>query len=67
MLLKNEMHFIFHIKVVYNKLQFIGLIGGTHPNLGATRPRAGIAMLGLEAPHGNALNRRAFACQGIEP
>ena len=30
------MHFIFHIKVVYNKLQFIGLIGGTHPNLGAT-------------------------------
>ena len=31
------MHFIFHIKVVYNKLQFIGLIGGTHPNLGATR------------------------------
>uniref|UniRef100_UPI0040251A62 hypothetical protein n=1 Tax=Alloprevotella sp. TaxID=1872471 RepID=UPI0040251A62 len=49
-LLKNEMHFIFHIKVVYNKLQFIGLIGGTHPNLGATRPRVGIAMLGLEAP-----------------
>ena len=49
MLLKNEMHFIFHIKVVYNKLQFIGLIGGTHPNLGATRPRVGIAMLGLEA------------------
>ncbi len=26
MLLKNEMHFIFHIKVVYNKLQFIGLM-----------------------------------------
>ena len=50
MLLKNEMHFIFHIKVVYNKPQFVGLIGGTHPNLGATRPRVGIAMLGLEAP-----------------
>ena len=44
------MYFIFHIKVVHNKLQFIGLIGGTHPNLGATRPRVGIAMLGLEAP-----------------
>jgi hypothetical protein len=32
------------------KLQFIGLIGGADPNLGATRPRVGIAMLGLEAP-----------------
>ena len=24
------------------KLQFVGLIGGTRPNLGATRPRVGI-------------------------
>ena len=44
------MHFIFHIKVVYNKLQFISLIEETRSNLGATRPRVGIAMLGLEAP-----------------
>ncbi len=34
----------------FGKLQFIGLIGGADPNLGATRPRVGIAMLGLEAP-----------------
>ena len=32
------------------KLQFICLIGGTRPNLGATRPRVGIANLGLDAP-----------------
>ena len=34
---------------MFDKLQFICLIGG-HPHLGATRPRVGIAMLGLEAP-----------------
>ncbi len=33
------------------KLQFICLIGGTRPNLGATRPRVGIANLGLDAPN----------------
>ncbi len=34
-----------------DKLQFICLIGGgTRPNLGATRPRVGIANLGLDAP-----------------
>ena len=36
---------------MFDKLQFICLIGGgTHPNLGATRPRVGIANLGLDAP-----------------
>ena len=33
------------------KLQFICLIGGTRPNLGATRPRVGIANLGFDAPN----------------
>ena len=27
---------------MFDKLQFICLIGGTRPNLGATRPRVGI-------------------------
>ena len=35
---------------IFDKLQFICLIGGTRPNLGATRPRVGIANLGLDAP-----------------
>ncbi len=36
---------------MFDKLQFIGLIGGeTRPNLGATRPRVGIANLGIDAP-----------------
>ena len=33
-----------------DKLQFVCLIGGTRPNLGATRPRVGIANLGFDAP-----------------
>ena len=37
-------------------LQFICLIGGTRPNLGATRPRVGIANLGLDAPSWQYLN-----------
>ena len=32
------MHFIFHIKVVYNKLQFVGLIGGTLPGMKSLPP-----------------------------
>ena len=32
------------------KLQFVELIGGAGPHLGATRPRVGIANLGLDAP-----------------
>jgi len=35
----------------YSKLQFICLIGGSRPNLGATRPRVGIANLGFDAPN----------------
>ena len=36
---------------MFDKLQFICLIGGgTRPNLGATRPRVGIANLGIDAP-----------------
>ena len=27
---------------MFDKLQFVGLIGGAHPHLGATRPRVGI-------------------------
>ena len=34
-----------------DKLQLVSLIGGAHPHLGATRPRVGIANLGLEAPN----------------
>ena len=34
----------------YIELQFISLIGGAGPNLGATRPRVGIANLGFDAP-----------------
>ena len=34
---------------MFDKLQFVGLIGGTRPNLGATRPRVGIANFGLDA------------------
>jgi hypothetical protein len=30
------------------KLQFIGPIGGKHPNLGATRPRVGICLSRLD-------------------
>ena len=37
-------------------LQIICLIGGTRPNLGATRPRVGIANLGLDAPSWQYLN-----------
>ena len=29
-------------RYMFDKLQFIGLIGGARPNLGATRPRVGI-------------------------
>ena len=32
------------------ELQFVCLIGGRRPNLGATRPRVGIANLGFDAP-----------------
>ena len=35
---------------MFDKLQFICLIGGRRPNLGATRPRVVIANLGLDAP-----------------
>ena len=35
---------------MFDKLQFICLIEGARPNLGATRPRVGIANLGLDAP-----------------
>ena len=35
---------------MFDKLQFICLIGRRRPNLGATRPRVGIANLGLDAP-----------------
>ena len=38
------------------KLQFICLIGGARPNLGATRPRVGIANLGFDAPSWQYLN-----------
>ncbi len=39
------------------KLQFICLIGGgADPHLGATRPRVGIANLGLDAPSWQYLN-----------
>ena len=34
-----------------DKLQLVSLIGGARPHLGATRPRVGIANLGLEAPN----------------
>ena len=34
---------------MFDKLQFVGLIGGTRPNLGATRPRVGICKSRLEA------------------
>ena len=36
---------------MFDKLQLICLIGGTRPNLGATRPRVGIANLGFDAPN----------------
>ena len=37
------MFFLFSVVGYYiNKLQFVSLIGGTRPNLGATRPRVGI-------------------------
>ena len=39
-----------------DKLQFVCLIGGTRPNLGATRPRVGIANLGFDAPSWQYLN-----------
>ena len=35
---------------MFAKLQFVSLIGGTRPNLGATRPRVGIVNLGFDAP-----------------
>ena len=35
---------------MFYKLQFICLIERARPNLGATRPRVGIANLGLDAP-----------------
>ena len=35
----------------FGKLQFICLIGGRRPNLGATRPRVGIANLGFDTPN----------------
>ena len=42
---------MFIITKSYSKLQFICLIGGTRPHLGATRPRVGIANLGFDAPN----------------
>ena len=41
-ILKN-MFFLFSVVGCYiNKLQFVSLIGGAGPHLGATRPRVGI-------------------------
>ena len=37
-------------RYMFDKLQFICLIGRRRPNLGATRPRVGIANLGFDAP-----------------
>ena len=41
---------------MWDKQQFICLIEGARPNLGATRPRVGIANLGLDAPNWQYLN-----------
>ena len=40
-----------------DKLQLVSLIGGARPHLGATRPRVGIANLGLDAPSWQYMNR----------
>ena len=44
------------LKTYRNKLQFICLIGGARPHLGATRPRVGIANLGFDTPNWQYLN-----------
>ena len=49
------------------KLQFIGLIGGRILTWGRRVPVSVLPCWGSRPQHGNALNRRAFACQGIEP
>ena len=49
------------------KLQFIGLIGGRILTWGRRVPASVLPCWGSRPQHGNALNRRAFACQGIEP
>ncbi len=49
------------------KLQFIGLIGGRILTWGRRVPASVLPCWGSRPQHGNALNRRAFACQGIKP
>ena len=49
------------------KLQFIGLIGGRILIWGRRVPASVLPCWGSRPQHGNALNRRAFARQGIEP
>ena len=51
----------------FGKLQFIGLIGGRILTWGRRVPASVLPCWGSRPQHGNALNRRAFACQGIEP
>ena len=44
------------LKTYRDKLQFIYLIGGARPHLGATRPRVGIANLGFDTPNWQYMN-----------
>ena len=57
---------VFSTRMLYNTSEHICLIGGrvcnprqqeTQANLGATRPRVGIANLGLDAPSWQYMNR----------
>ncbi len=54
-------------KMKVNKLQFVCLIGGRILTWGRRVPASVLPCWGSRPQHGNALNRRAFACQGIEP